>query len=155
MRIAAISDTHGDLNLINTIVRESNADAVIHAGDFGFYDDESVSRLSDRELSLHILHSKLSDPQKQLALGLGRDEKETFIREHAPLSQLPAFLAGTEAFDVPVYVVWGNHEDIEVVRKFCSAQYRVRNLNMLHENSSFHLNNLHLFGLGGKHRDRC
>jgi predicted phosphodiesterase len=43
MRIAVVSDTHGDLMLMNTIAREAEADTMVHAGDFGFYDGDSVS----------------------------------------------------------------------------------------------------------------
>lgn len=43
--------------IINEKVSQTNADMVIHAGDFGFYDDQSVYRLSPRELRLSVSHS--------------------------------------------------------------------------------------------------
>jgi predicted phosphodiesterase len=54
MRFLLISDTHGKLETINELSASVRADAVIHAGDFGFYDGDSYERLSDRELRLHI-----------------------------------------------------------------------------------------------------
>lgn len=45
MRLLLISDTHGKLGVINELSARLQADAVIHAGDFGFYDDGSFERL--------------------------------------------------------------------------------------------------------------
>lgn len=42
MRILVLSDTHGHLDLINTLVEKHKADAVVHCGDFGV---ESAERL--------------------------------------------------------------------------------------------------------------
>ena len=52
MRFLLISDTHGKLGIINELASHVQADAVIHAGDFGFYDEGSYERLSNRELRL-------------------------------------------------------------------------------------------------------
>lgn len=49
-RILLLSDTHGHLDVINELSLKTNSDFVIHAGDFGFYDEKSVYRLSHREL---------------------------------------------------------------------------------------------------------
>jgi Icc-related predicted phosphoesterase len=56
-KILLISDTHGNLDIINQLVAQTNADMVIHAGDFGFYDEQSIYRLSPRELLLLVSHS--------------------------------------------------------------------------------------------------
>ena len=149
MKILALSDTHGNLEIINALALDTGADAVVHAGDFGFYDAESPGRLSERELNLHIRHSSLKEEDKRLGAALERAGKEEFIRDRAPLSELPDYLAGAKSFEVPVYAVWGNHEDIEVVRKFHTGAYRVENLHVLHEGCSHHLGKFHVFGLGG------
>ena len=70
MRFLLISDTHGKLGIINELVAETQADAVIHAGDFGFYDDDSYERLSERELRLNIIHSSLSPEDRERILNL-------------------------------------------------------------------------------------
>ena len=54
MRLLLISDTHGRLGIIDALASHVRADAVIHAGDFGFYDDGSYGRLSARELRLQV-----------------------------------------------------------------------------------------------------
>lgn len=53
-KILLLSDTHGNLDIINELALKLSADCVIHAGDFGFYDENSVYRLSHRELRLLI-----------------------------------------------------------------------------------------------------
>jgi hypothetical protein len=66
MRLLLISDTHGRLGIIDAPASHVRADVVIHAGDFGFYDDGSYGRLSARELRLlvgeHALHMEASAP---------------------------------------------------------------------------------------------
>ncbi|MFI4937216.1 MAG: metallophosphoesterase [Candidatus Berkiellales bacterium] len=57
MRALLISDTHGNLDIINHLIDKTKADLVIHAGDFGFYDESSYQHLSSRELLLLITHS--------------------------------------------------------------------------------------------------
>ena len=64
-RILLVSDTHGKLSPINRLALENGCEAVIHAGDFGFSHEESLSRLSDREVALHIRHSELSPAPKR------------------------------------------------------------------------------------------
>ena len=44
MRFLLLSDTHGKLGIINDLAADVRADAVIHAGDFGFYDSSTPSR---------------------------------------------------------------------------------------------------------------
>lgn len=56
-KILLLSDTHGNLDIINKLADKTEADFVIHAGDFGFYDERSAYRLSHRELRLLITHS--------------------------------------------------------------------------------------------------
>jgi predicted phosphodiesterase len=70
MRLLLISDTHGKLGIINELAAHVRADAVIHAGDFGFYDDGSYKRLSNRELRLQVVHSDLSRSDKEGILAL-------------------------------------------------------------------------------------
>ncbi len=48
MRFLLTSDTHGNLEIINELAVHTKSDAVIHAGDFGFYHNDSYERLSRR-----------------------------------------------------------------------------------------------------------
>ena len=95
------------------------------------------------------MHSELSQREKQDVLSKTPDGQRNFVRGHLPLSDLPDFLKGEKVFETPVYAVWGNHEDLEVVKKFHTGEYQVENLHVLHEDATFHIGNLHVFGLGG------
>lgn len=52
-------------------------------------------------------------------------------------------------FEVPVYAVWGNHEDHHVVTELHDGRLSVPNLRLLHEKAEYHIGRLHVFGLGG------
>lgn len=56
-RTLLLSDTHGNIDIINTLVEKTKVDMVIHAGDFGFYNEASYKNISSRELLLLISHS--------------------------------------------------------------------------------------------------
>ncbi len=149
MRFLLISDTHGKLEVINELAGTVQADAVIHAGDFGFYDDGSYERLSDRELRLHITHSDLPPLEKGRILALPRDERTEAARKNCPLSEFPYFINGERRFNVPVYAAWGNHEDKHVVKKVFSGDVKVDNLHMLHHRRAYRVGPALVYGLGG------
>ena len=110
MRLLLLSDTHGELGIINELATEVRADAVIHAGDFGFYDEGSYERISDRELRLHITHSDLEAEFKKEILGLSHDERIAACRDACPLSELPMFIEGRLRFEVPdAPIVFGHN----------------------------------------------
>jgi predicted phosphodiesterase len=50
MRFLLISDTHGRLGGIEELATRVRADAVIHAGGFGYFENGSVERI----VTLHI-----------------------------------------------------------------------------------------------------
>jgi len=150
MRLLLVTDTHGDLATINQRLQETGADACLHAGDFGLYDQLSVDRLSLRELRLRLKHSHLPKTIRKLAWKVSHDELKGLIREHGLLNSLQPYLDGKAHFVAPVYTVWGNHEDIEVVRMLRSGQRRVENLHLLDENHAAELpSGVRLLGLGG------
>ncbi len=151
-RILLISDTHGNLDIINQKVAETNADMVIHAGDFGFYDDQSIHRLNPRELRLLICHSPVWRQYKVDK----QTKKEIFIeivKKHKLLGDFPDCISGKKQFSVPVYAVWGNHEDVQVLKQL-RTDLQINNLHLLDEHHfyEFHYGeNLEfsLYGLGG------
>jgi uncharacterized protein DUF2433 len=79
--------------------------------------------------------------------------KERFSREQLPLSELPFFLNKTYTLDVPVYTVWGACEDVQVLEKLRSGEYKIDNLHIIDEAHSRLLDiggvKLRLLGLGG------
>lgn len=151
-RILLISDTHGNLDIINKKVSQTNADMVIHAGDFGFYDDQSVYRLSPRELRLSVAHSPIwrqYDVDKQTS----RERLIEINKENKLLGDFPDYISGEKKFSVPVYAVWGNHEDVQVLRQL-NTDLKINNLYLLDEHNfyQFHSDDeleFSLYGLGG------
>ena len=117
MRLLLISDTHGKLGVINDLAAQVRADAVIHAGDFGFFDDGSIERLSDREIRLHVVHSDLPRTEKDRILALSREDMIEAARKHHLLGGFQPYIDRIESFRVPVYAIWGNHEDRDVVER--------------------------------------
>lgn len=79
--------------------------------------------------------------------------KQLVAAEPHPLSELPLFLSKKYTLDVPVYTVWGACEDVRVLEKFRSREYKIDNLHIIDEASSRLLDvggvKLRLLGLGG------
>jgi hypothetical protein len=154
--LQALSNHLGHLKMINEIAKRYNAKAVIHAGDFGFHDKTSWNRLSSRELKTCVQYGPLSYNERSKLLRLGDNQLRKACSEGVQLSELELFLNGTEKFDVPVYTIWGNQEDYEVVKKFHHGTYHIPNLYILNPDSSFTISlanasSLRLFGIGGTH----
>ena len=76
-----------------------------------------------------------------------------FAPEQLPLSELPLLLNKQITLDVPVYTVWGACEDVRVLERFRSGEYKVDNLHIIDEVNSRLLDiggvKLRLLGLGG------
>lgn len=148
-RLLLLSDTHGALGQIDELAARVGADAVLHAGDFGFYDDGSVDRLEARELFLRVIHSNLPEAEKKKAKKLSGDKMRSFFRSEMPMSDLAAWLREGRGFRVPVYAVWGNHEDRVVIEDLLAKRTRVENLHLLHDGADHRVGPFELFGLGG------
>ena len=148
MKILLISDTHGrHIDRISAYAGEWKADVCIHAGDFGFYDAASVEGMSQRELYLLVKHSALPDDEKASLLnGNAQNWKEAIIQKRL-LGMFPDFLAGKMRFGWPVYAIWGNHDDADVILRMMKTP--VSNLRLLHENTFCELSDLILLGIGG------
>ena len=81
------------------------------------------------------------------------DVKQRFSPHELLLSELGMFLNKQLKLDVPVYTVWGACEDVRVLEKFRSGEYKVDNLHIIDEANSRMLEvggvKLRLLGLGG------
>ncbi|KAK0899923.1 hypothetical protein LTR02_009419 [Friedmanniomyces endolithicus] len=155
-RVLCIADVRGNLRQLNDHARNANADYIIHTGDFGFYDNASLDRIAEKTLKHVAQYSPLlSEPVKGDIARSGPQQsiKERFQRERLPLSELPQFLNKTYTLDVPVYSVWGACEDVSVLEKLRSGEYKVDNLQVIDESHSRVLDiggvKLRLLGLGG------
>ncbi|OLL25819.1 hypothetical protein NEOLI_000541 [Neolecta irregularis DAH-3] len=160
-RILCVADIRGNLSQINELAKEANAQAVIHTGDFGFYDSDSLPRVSNKTLRHIIQYSPLEKFQrlrtslnnKSNTTGPSADQIRREVTSSPELSELPEFLRGEKRFSVPVYTVWGACEDVKVVEKFRAKEFNIDNLFILDEATSHLINvggiRLRLLGLGG------
>ena len=112
----------------------------------------SMNQTTGRLIGLLFRGSRIgSQAEDQLNQGeVSKDVKPTAIR----ITQSPQYIVlhKTSNFDVPVYSAWGACEDVCVLEKFHSAEYKVENLDFVDEHDSRLLGvatvKLRLFGLG-------
>ncbi|WWC85424.1 uncharacterized protein L201_000287 [Kwoniella dendrophila CBS 6074] len=164
-RILCVADIRGDYHELNRLIREHEATAVIHTGDFGFMNADSVDRMGDRILRHLITYSPLipaSTRTQLLTIPSTKDtdlDRKSLIEQlnnssvHFPLSQFPHLLSGAINFPVPVFTAWGLVEDVRVLEKFRTGEYEVTNLHIIDEATTKLVDvgglKLRLFGLGG------
>ncbi|KAF2760449.1 hypothetical protein EJ05DRAFT_450153 [Pseudovirgaria hyperparasitica] len=155
-RVLCIADVRGNLRSLNDLANEARADYIIHTGDFGFYDDRSLERIAEKTLKHVAQYSPLLAETTKRAIAQAPSTpsiKERFGRDQLPLSELPQFLNKTYKLNVPVYTVWGACEDVQVLEKLRSGEYKIDNLHIIDEAHSRLLDiggvKLRLLGLGG------
>ncbi|PAV20590.1 Ser Thr phosphatase [Pyrrhoderma noxium] len=154
-RILCIADVRGRLSSLNDMAREANAKAIIHTGDFGFFEASSLERINDRTLK-HLTQYSPLIPNAQRSSLLAPDTPASAIRAAMSislLSEFPLLLSGQLKLSVPVYTVWGACEDVFVLEKFRQGTYDIENLHILDEATTRCLDiggvKLRLLGLGG------
>lgn len=147
--VLIVSGVEGKIHLLNELALTHNARAIIHTGNFGFYDAQSIPRLpisdlrrvAQRELGLEAV-AKMTDAAI-IAL----------VSEQSLLSELSGYCHGKKRLNVPVYVVSGQYEDHAVVEKLRKGFYHVPNLYILDHRHSYAISSeeltLRLFGIGG------
>ncbi|KAI9031890.1 hypothetical protein CLU79DRAFT_808816 [Phycomyces nitens] len=155
-RILCTADVRGNIALLNKLAKDTNAQYIIHTGDFGFYEQSSLERISDRTLRHLVQYSTLIPATTRNYLSKLEVPKVRSAFEESSqhlLSQFTDFLIGKQRLEVPVYTVWGACEDVSVLEKFRSGEYNIPNLHILDEANSELLTiggvSLRLFGLGG------
>ncbi|KAF5364303.1 hypothetical protein D9756_000914 [Leucocoprinus leucothites] len=153
-RVLCIADIRGKLSSLNDLARQENAAAIIHTGDFGFFDANSLDRITDRTLR-HVTQYSPLIPGAQRTHLLSADSPD-IIRSTVNvslLSEFPLLLAGQIKLHVPVFTVWGTCEDVAVLEKFRAGTYNIENLHILDEATTRLIDlggvKLRLFGLGG------
>ncbi|KAI9840458.1 MAG: hypothetical protein M1837_001614 [Sclerophora amabilis] len=157
VRVLCVADVRGNLRSLNDLAKQARADHIIHTGDFGFYDESSLERIADKTLKHVAQYSPLlSEQMKKTIQSSGPPQpplKQRFTPDQVPLSELSSFLNNTYSLDIPVYTVWGACEDVRVLEKFRSGEYKVKNLHIIDEANSRLLDvggvKLRLLGLGG------
>ncbi|KAG8906444.1 hypothetical protein FRB99_006860 [Tulasnella sp. 403] len=157
-RILCVADVRGQHSLLNTLALEANAKAIIHTGDFGFFENSSLDRINERTLRHLLLYSPLipSDQRDRIIpKDASADTLRSVIRSHPTplLSEFPLLLSGKLKLSVPVYTVWGACEDVAILERLRGGVYDVENLHVIDEATSRTLEiggiKLRLLGLGG------
>ncbi|OGE53641.1 hypothetical protein PENARI_c007G05785 [Penicillium arizonense] len=155
-RILCIADVRGNLKSLNELAKQARADHIIHTGDFGFYDDTSLERIADKTLKHVAQYSPLLPENVKRSIAQVPPQqsiKQRFPADQLPLSELSMLLDKRITLDVPVYTVWGACEDVRVLEKFRSGEYKVDKLHIIDEANSRLLDiggvKLRLLGLGG------
>ncbi|KAI9732802.1 MAG: hypothetical protein M1834_003740 [Cirrosporium novae-zelandiae] len=155
-RVLCVADVRGNLKSLNDLAEQARADYILHTGDFGFYDESSLERIAEKTLKHVAQYSPLLPDHVKRSIAQsppGQSIKGRFPAEKLPLSELPLFLNKSLNLRVPVYTVWGACEDVRVLEKFRSGEYKVNNLHIIDEASSRLLDvggvKLRLLGLGG------
>lgn len=163
-RILCVADVRGNLSSLNKLAAQTDAQAIIHSGDFGFYENESFERISDRTLRHLVQYSTLIPTQLRTKLltadvpGVARStgngtgtntampppttpckELRNQILAHPDsplLTEFPSLLSGKLRLNVPVYTVWGACEDVRILEKIRTKEYDIENLHVLDEAST-------------------
>lgn len=159
-RILCVADIRGQLSSLNQLASQYDATHILHTGDFGFYDSTSLERMTDKRLRHVIQYSPLISPQARSSSfnthpnnDIANLRRAVQASEQNVVSELQDFLEGKKQLNVPVYTVWGASEDVRVLEKFKSQEYKIDNLNIVDESASKLLSvgglNIRLLGLGG------
>ncbi|GAA5927611.1 DUF2433 domain-containing protein [Sporobolomyces koalae] len=124
-RILCVADVRGAISSLNTLAAEHSAIAIIHTGDFGFYEPASIAHISDRTLKHLVQYSSLISPQLRSQL-LASTTSPAQLRhlltsattpDHFPLSEFPKLVSGQLQLAVPIYTVYGACEDVHVLEQ--------------------------------------
>ncbi|ODQ78357.1 hypothetical protein BABINDRAFT_9160 [Babjeviella inositovora NRRL Y-12698] len=152
VRILFVAELRGQLSLLNELAVANNAAVIVHSGNFGFFDADSVVRMSEVYLRHIAAFSRLIDAETVARVSAASSVHE--ILAHQQLSELPRYILGEKRLRIPVYTIYGMAEDSVVVNKFRYGEYRVPNLYVIDEHNAYKLLTpdctcLTLCGLGG------
>ncbi|ORX48901.1 hypothetical protein BCR36DRAFT_450840, partial [Piromyces finnis] len=155
-----VSNCRGNISQINNIVKEKNAQAVIHCGDFGFFDKDSVKNFNEKNLKYYVEHTSCISFEDKKKLFENMDTLKENICKNFILSELMDYIENKKELLVPVYVVYGQYEDVSVIDKILHKKtYQIKNLYIVDEMNSYCLKfsnsdiTIRLFGIGGGYLD--
>lgn len=167
LRILCIAEIRGNLSLLNHLADEYNASIILHTGSFGFFDNESISKIHESYLR-HIIAfcplldeeivNKVSELSKIDNSNEDYDNDELDLKnylQNVKISELMDFISGFKKLKVPVYTIYGMVEDSTVIDKFKMGIYSIPNLFILDEISTYRIKSpiddtkIQLCGIGG------
>ncbi|KAG5352298.1 hypothetical protein C0989_002900 [Termitomyces sp. Mn162] len=154
-RVLCIADIRGHLSVLNDFAREHNAVAIIHTGDFGFFDASSLepNGINDRTLRHLASYTPFIPSAQREDLNAQSIDAIRSVVNISLLSEFPLLLSGQVKLHVPVYTVWGACEDVRILEKFRQGTFAIDNLHVLDEATTRCIElggvKLRLLGLGG------
>ncbi|ODQ59205.1 hypothetical protein WICANDRAFT_31736 [Wickerhamomyces anomalus NRRL Y-366-8] len=172
LRILCIAEIRGNLSLLNTLADEYNASIIIHTGSFGFFDNDSISKIHESYLR-HIIAfcplldeeivNKVSELSKiDINNNNNNEDYQDYdeldlkkLLQNVKISELMDFINGVKKLKIPVYTIYGMVEDSTVIDKFKMGIYSIPNLFILDEISTFRIKSpiddttIQLCGIGG------
>ena len=152
MKVIVLTDTHGQIDRINQLAVEYNADVCIHCGDIGFFDHISIKNMSAAELTKMIRRAPVTKETIEHVCSLPQRVQADFVLQNALAGNFEDYLAGRKTFEIPVYAVWGNHEDLRIINHL--REKPLHNLTLLDEKNSVLLEKVRFYGLGGDFNEK-
>jgi len=177
LRILCVAEIRGNLSLLNHLADEYQASIIIHTGSFGFFDNDSISKIHESYLR-HIIAfcplldeeivNKVSELSKidsnndnnnsnsnNLNNGETIEKDLKKVLKDVKISELMDFIKGYKKLKIPVYTIYGMVEDSTVIDKFKMKIYSIPNLFILDEISTYRIKSpiddtkIQLCGIGG------
>ncbi|ABN66502.2 predicted protein [Scheffersomyces stipitis CBS 6054] len=176
-RILTISDIQGNLHAIpelyNQELQKGNPiDAIIHTGNFGFWDNDTIDEYKDLSyLKQIVAFSEVLEPEivEELnnitAITIPAPTpmhipalmfRSKLAESHNSISQFSMYLKGEFRFPCPVYTIFGPLDDPKIVEKIHSKEYVVSNLFLIDHTHNWEIvtplesqPNIRLYGIGG------
>lgn len=178
LRLVAVSDIHGNWDALDDIAAEHRLSAIIHTGNFGFWNHGTVQRAVDvsylkqivaflhvlpqaKVIALNNLSTITPHPLKSdvLSKDTPRASVEHNFRDallnRESISHMDKYISGEKRLPCPVYTIVGPLDDPDIVEKFISGEFHVPNLHLVAYDKTYTLKVLddgpvvHLYGLGG------
>ncbi|TIB79964.1 hypothetical protein E3Q06_03971 [Wallemia mellicola] len=156
-RVLCLADVRGDFESLNRLADEQSADLIIHTGDIGFLEKSSLERATEKVIKHLITYSPIINQETRQHLlnqqNVSSLRSALIDSDKNLLSTFPQLVDQTIKLKVPVYAVAGACEDVAILEKIRMKEYKIDNLYVLDEASSYllHIGNikLRLFGIGG------
>ena len=146
MRILLISDTHGDVEIVNEVAVKAGVEACFHLGDFCCYTEESVLRFSRDMLEKQLVHSRRVPLGLEMDVGrMSVEALRELVYRYRTYGDFGEYMAGRKSFVVPVFAVGGNNDDPMVMQEL--GRHPIPNLTFLDAEHQVELGEYLVYGV--------